>query len=403
MSTGLELSSASTGLSTHRTWRPGLLLLAATIAVFSYLWALLHAESQLAVGGLLLLAPLALLVLRRCGWQAQLGAAVDQSPRLLGWLCCLGVLCLVLALHDLHFALLLLCTVLLYAVVCLGLNLQFGYAGVVNFAGAAFFGIGSYTAATLASHTALPHGAVLLAGGMVAAVLGSLLIWPVLRTRGHYAALVTMGFGILFKNFLEVNDALGGPQGLRIPGLVLFGWQLNENVVIAGVEVSFYANYALISLALCVAAFVFVRRVERSWLGLAMDMIRSDEVAAAVFGIQVARGKVLAFTFGNFLAGLAGAVYGMMTSYVAPNNFTFADSLILVSIVILGGIGNPWGILPAAIVVLILPEKFQFIAEYRFLLYALLVIFILLYRPDGLLPRTLRRYFPGWRGAGAQP
>jgi ABC-type branched-subunit amino acid transport system permease subunit len=220
----------------------------------------------------------------------------------------------------------------------------------------------------------------------------------VLRTRGHYAALVTMAFGILFKNFLEVNDTLGGPQGLRIPGLVLFGWQLNENHqldLFDGVEISFYANYALLSLLLCTLAFVFVRRIERSWLGLAMDMIRTDEIAAATFGVSIARGKVLAFTFGNFLAGLAGAVYGTMTSYVAPNNFTFADSLILVSIVILGGIGNPWGIVPAATIVLILPEKFQFIAEYRFLLYSLLVVFILLYRPDGLLPRSVRRYFPG--------
>ena len=381
------------------TQHPLIRLGAATAAVFVYLWALLHAESQWAVAGLLLMAPAAVLAARRLGWDAPLLAASNQAPLSLGVMCTVGVLMLVVALHELHFALLLLSTVLLYAVVCLGLNLQFGYAGVVNFAGAAFFGIGSYTAATLATHTPLPHGVVLLIGGLVAAAIGSLLIWPVLRTRGHYAALVTMAFGILFKNFLEVNDTLGGPQGLRIPGMTIFGWPLNDNIegsgVFEGLEISFYANYALLSLALCVLAFVFVRRVERSWLGLAMDMIRTDEVAASVFGISIARGKVLAFTFGNFLAGLAGAVYGMMTSYVAPNNFTFADSLILVSIVILGGIGNPWGILPAAIVVLILPEKFQFIAEYRFLLYALLVIFILLYRPDGLLPRTVRRYFPG--------
>jgi ABC-type branched-subunit amino acid transport system permease subunit len=313
----------------------------------------------------------------------------------LGVGCVLGALALIAALHSVHFALLLLATVLLYTVVGLGLNLQFGYAGIVNFAGAAFFGIGSYTAATLATHTALPHPVVLLAGGAVAAVIGSLLIWPVLRTRGHYAALVTIAFGILFRNFLEVNDALGGPQGLRIPGMVVFGWKLNDNIEIGDVEISFYVNYALVALALCVAAFVFVRRVERSWLGLAMDMIRTDEVAAATFGVSIARGKVLAFTMGNFLAGLAGAVYGMMTSYVAPNNFTFGDSLILVSIVILGGIGNPWGLLPAATIVLILPEKFQFIQEYRFLLYAVLVIFILLFRPEGLLPRTVRHYFPG--------
>ena len=382
--------------------RSKLSLCAAIAAVFVYLWALLHAESQLAVGGLLLLAVAAMWGLRKLRWGDALGAAAAESPRVLGIGGTVGVLALVAALHDVHFALLLLSTVLLYAVVCLGLNIQFGYAGIVNFAGAAFFGIGSYTAATLATHTALPHLVVLLAGGAIAAALGSLLIWPVLRTRGHYAALVTIAFGILFKSFLEVNDTLGGPQGLRIPGMNLFGWKLNDGIEFGGVELSFYVNYALLSLALCLAAFVFVRRVERSWIGLAMDMIRTDEVAAAVFGVGIARGKVLAFTFGNFLAGLAGAVYGMMTGYVAPNNFTFGDSLILVSIVILGGIGNPWGILPAATIVLILPEKFQFIQEYRFLLYALLVIFILLFRPDGLLPRTVRSYFPGRAPKGAE-
>ena len=377
------------------TMKPKLLLLASIAAVFVYLWALLHAESQIAVGALMLLVLACMLGMKILNWAEPLGLAANASPRLLGYGCTVGVLALTVALYDVHFALLLLSTVLLYAVVCLGLNVQFGYVGIVNFAGAAFLGIGSYTAATLATHTALPHLLVLLAGGAVAAVMGSLLIWPVLRTRGHYAALVTIAFGILFKSFLEVNDTLGGPQGLRIPGMNLFGWQLNEGLVFGSVEISFYANYVLLSLALCLLAFVFVRRIERSWIGLSMDMVRTDEVAAAVFGVAVKRWKILAFTFGNFLAGVAGAVYGMMTSYVAPNNFTFADSLILVSILILGGIGNPWGILPAATIVLILPEKFQFIQEYRFLLYALLVIFILLFRPDGLLPRVSRKYFPG--------
>jgi ABC-type branched-subunit amino acid transport system permease subunit len=336
-----------------------------------------------------------LLALRKAGLAQQLAVAASTSPRVIGVGCVAGTLLLVVALHDVHFALLLLCTVLLYAVVCLGLSVQFGFAGIVNFAGAAFFGTGSYTAAMLATQTTLPHALVLLCGGTVAAALGSLLIWPVLRTRGHYAALVTIAFGILFRNFVEVNDALGGPQGLRIPGLNLFGWKLGDALAFGDVEFSFYANYALLALALCVAAFVLVRRIERSWIGLSMDMIRTDEVAAATFGVNIARGKVLAFTIGNFLAGLAGALYGMMTGYVAPNNFTFGDSLILVSIVVLGGIGSPWGLLPAATIVLILPEKFQFIQEYRFLLYAVLVILILLFRPDGLLPRAVRRYFPG--------
>jgi ABC-type branched-subunit amino acid transport system permease subunit len=137
-----------------------------------------------------------------------------------------------------------------------------------------------------------------------------------------------------------------------------------------------------------------VRRLERSWIGLHMDAVRLDEVASACFGIDPARWKITAFTLGNFLAGVAGALLGSMLGFIAPTNFTFADGLIMVSIVLLGGIGNPWGVVAAAAIVILLPEKLQVIQEYRFLLYAVMVILILLFRPQGLLPRELRRYAP---------
>jgi ABC-type branched-subunit amino acid transport system permease subunit len=290
-----------------------------------------------------------------------------------------------------------LASVLLYIVVCLGLNLQFGYAGVVNFAGAAFFGIGCYTSAVLTNHTPLPHLLVVLIGGVMSAGIGSLLILPVLRTYGHYAALVTIAFGILFRVFLEVNDALGGPQGIKVPGMEILGWKLNDGLQFGDIEISFYANYVLLALAMAAIAFTLVRRLERSWIGLSLDAVRLDETACAAFGIDVARWKITAFTLGNFLAGLAGAVYSMMTGFVAPNSFTFGDSLILVSIVLLGGIGNPWGLTVATAIVVMLPEKLQFIQEYRLLLYAGLVILILLFRPGGLMPRQVRNYLPGWK------
>jgi ABC-type branched-subunit amino acid transport system permease subunit len=281
-------------------------------------------------------------------------------------------------------------------VATLGLNIQFGYAGVLNFAGASFFGIGAYTSAVL-NTTAMPHLLVLLLGGLLAALIGSVLLLPVLRTRGHYAALITIAFALLFKTFLEVNDVLGGPQGMQVKGMNLFGWSLNDNIEIGGITLSFYMSYYVLSLALLIVAFVLVRRLERSWIGLNLDALRLDEVAAGCFGLDVARWKITAFLIGNFLIGLAGALFGMVGGFVAPNNYTFADSLILVSILLLGGIGNPWGLIVATLIVVVVPEKLQTIQEYRFLLYALMVIGVLLFRPEGLLPRPVRRYFPGWR------
>lgn len=295
-----------------------------------------------------------------------------------------------------HFVLLLVITVLLYTVATLGLNIQFGYAGVLNFAGASFFGIGAYTSAVL-NNTSVPHLLVLLIGGLLAALIGSLLLLPVLRTRGHYAAVVTIAFALLLKTFLEVNDVLGGPQGMQVKGMSLFGWSFNNNIEIGDVTLSFYMNYFVLSLALLAVAFVLVRRLERSWIGLNLDALRLDETAASCFGLNITRWKITAFLIGNFLIGIAGALFGMVGGFVAPNNYTFADSLIFVSILLLGGIGNPWGLVVATIIVVVVPEKLQTIQEYRFLLYALMVIGVLLFRPEGLLPRPVRRYFPGWR------
>jgi ABC-type branched-subunit amino acid transport system permease subunit len=378
--------------TSNRVGAPVVLALAA-LALTGYLWLFLHAESQLAVAALVVAAGPLVMASKKFGMTSRVEQAGASRPGLARLWAVAAVLALVAAFHDAHFVVLMLCSVLLYTTACLGLTIQFGYAGVTNFAGAAFFGIGSYATAVLAQHTGLPHLLIILISGLVAAAIGSVLILPVLRTRGHYAGLITIAFGILFKTFIEVNDVLGGPQGLQVPGMSLFGYNFNENFTVFGVEFSFYVAYALLSLVICGGTFVLVKALERSWIGLSMDVVRTDETAAATFGLHIARWKVVAFTLGNFFAAVAGSVYGMMTSFVAPNNFTFADSLLMVSIVILGGLGNPAGLIPAAVIVLMLPEKLQFIQEYRFLLYAALVIAILLFRPDGLLPRKTRLFF----------
>src|SRR5436309_2845671 len=355
----------------------------------------LAAESERSLGALLLGAASAIVLGARFRIAEKVRQSIDGNERLFDAAAIAGVLVAALCFHDEHFVILMMTTALLLMVAALGLTIQFGYCGVVNFAASAFLGVGCSTAGVITKYTALPSFLTLPLGGLMAALIGSILILPVLRTRGHYAALVTIAFGILFKVFLEVNDTLGGPQGIQVKPLLLFGWNFNSPIRIGDYTASFYFSYLLLALVLLAVSFALVRRLERSWIGLSLDAIRLDEVASACYGLDLARWKVFAFTLGNFLAGVAGAAYGHVLGFIAPNNFTFGDSLILVSIILLGGIGNPWGVTVAAAFVVMLPEKFQVIQEYRFVRYAGPVILILLFRPQGLLPRQLREYLPG--------
>jgi ABC-type branched-subunit amino acid transport system permease subunit len=326
----------------------------------------------------------------RFGGVAATEAAASENPWLLRGLVLIAAMAVLFVLRDDNFGLLMVATVLIYATVCIGLTIQMGYTGLTNFAAAAFVGTGGYTAAMLGQKGGLPDLAVLISGGLVAVFIGSLLILPVLRTRGHYAALTTLAFGVMFTVFLDANELLGGPQGLKIPGINLFGWNFSDDLHIAGYTFSFYVNYVILTGGVTALTMALTGLLDRSWIGVWLDVVRLDETAASVFGLKVGRWKVLAFTLGNFLAGLMGAIYAKMTGFIAPSNFTFGDSLVMVSIVILGGIGNRWGVLPAALIVVLLPEKLQFIQEYRLLLYALVVIVILVVQPDGLVARRVR-------------
>ncbi len=359
---------------------------------------LLLAEQQWQVATLAVVAVVALFVGGRMGFGDRVYRSAEAHHRFVMPAAWMLAALVIFALRGHDFELLMLCTTMLYVLAGLGLTVQFGYAGVVNFAAAAFVGVGAYTAAVTMTHTALPHLLVVLASGVVAAIIGSVLLLPLLRTRGHYAALITIAFGILFRTFLEVNDTLGGPQGLKVPAFTLLGHDFNEAIVIDDeTEWSFYTGYALLILVVLGAAYTLVRRLERSWIGIGLDAVRLDETAASAFGLNAAAWKIAAFSIGNFLAGIAGALYAMLTAFIAPANFALGDSLILVSIVILGGLGNPLGLLPAALIVVVLPEKLQVIQEYRFLLFSALVIAILLLRPGGLIPRRARLWLPGGR------
>ena len=257
-------------------------------------------------------------------------------------------------------------TVLVYLLTCLGLNIQFGFVGVLNFAGASFFGVGCYTAAVLTKHYGGAAPGCHLSGRLDGGAFGVCDSDTGLKTRGHYAALVTIAFALLFKTFLEVNDTLGGPQGLKSAGLRMFGWDFNQDIVIGSFEGCFYLGYIGVILLLTILGFILARRMEDSWVGLNMDAVRLDETVSACFGQSISRWKITAFTIGNFYCGVAGAFYAMMLGYIAPTNFTFGDSLILLSIVILGGLGSMWGTVAATTIIILIPEKFQILQEYRF-------------------------------------
>jgi ABC-type branched-subunit amino acid transport system permease subunit len=325
-------------------------------------------------------------------WEETLRASIAGHERL--WDLCLlaAMLALILLFREDHYSLFLLGTIMAYSVAVLGLNVQLGYAGVLNFSSASFFGVGGYAAALLMAGTAVPPLLTLPLGGAAAALVGCALLLPVLRTSGHYAALVTMAFALLFRVFLDVSEWFGGPQGIPVMPLTIGGLDFSQGIFFGDTEISFYLKYDLAFLVLLCLAFTLVRRVERSWIGLTMDAVRSDETASACFGIHIPRWKITAFTLGNFLSGISGALYAMMIAYISPANFTFADSLLFLSILLLGGIGNIRGVLLATVFVVVIPEKFQIIQEYRYLIYSALVLLMIVFRPVGLLPRKPRVY-----------
>ncbi|GHU17062.1 hypothetical protein FACS189475_00280 [Betaproteobacteria bacterium] len=365
------------------------------LVLFVYFAFLLAAEEQISIAVYMLLGAGAVTTLVLLKAYSRIERLIQTNERFWQFLMVAGTLALVSFFSQEHYTLFLIGTIFIYSVAVLGLNVQLGYAGVINFAGASFFGIGGYTAAVFLQNTSIPPFLTLLLGGVFAAVIGSLLLLPVLRTSGHYSALVTMAFALLMKVFLEVSESLGGPQGLPLPPLEFLGINFSEDLVFMGQELSFYIKYDLVCFALLVLTFIFVQRIERSWMGLAMDAVRIDETAAACFGINIIRWKITAFTIGNFVIGVAGALYSMMLSYINPSNFTFSDSLLFLSILLLGGIGSIWGVIAATAFMVVIPEKFQVIQEYRYLIYSALVLIMIVFRPSGLLPRKPRTYLAG--------
>jgi branched-chain amino acid transport system permease protein len=278
-------------------------------------------------------------------------------------------------------------TVLIYVLLGVGLNMVVGYAGLLDLGYVAFYAIGAYSYAILASgqfDIHLPFALILLIGGCLAGLAGVLLGIPVLRLRGDYLAMVTLGFGEIIRLLLNNQIWLtNGPQGIsRIDEPFLLGVGLNTP------KDFFWLLLPLVAIALTLAW-----RLEQSILGLGWAAIREDQDAARGIGIDTTVAKLLAFGLSATLGGFAGVIFAAFQRFVDPVSFSFWESLTIVLIIVIGGLGNLVGVVVGATVLIIVPELLRGYSEYRMLLYGCALVAMILIRPRGLVDR---RYNPAW-------
>ena len=294
--------------------------------------------------------------------------------------------------------------VIIFAATAMGLNIVVGLAGLLDLGYIAFLGAGAYTAAVLSDSAFATVGwkppflLVVLIGACVSATLGLIIGTPTLRVSGDYLAIVTLAFGEIFRLTMGNLDGSNGPNLTRgpngipaIPDLVVFGWDFGETHIVAGIPLGRFANYYF--LLLIFAAFVitvFVRlnnsRIGRGWVA-----IREDEKAAEAMGVNVFGLKLFAFSSGAFLAGMAGTVKAHQDVSVTPDQFIFLNSAFLLAAIVLGGMGTVAGVLIGSAILQVLPEKLRFISDYRLLIFGLLLVIMMRFRPEGIIASQRRK------------
>ncbi|WP_406493378.1 branched-chain amino acid ABC transporter permease [Streptomyces sp. NBC_00846] len=293
--------------------------------------------------------------------------------------------------------------ILIFATVALGLNVVVGLAGLLDLGYVAFLGVGAYAAALVSGSTMsaigveFPFWAAVLTGAAASLVFGVLIGAPTLRLRGDYLAIVTLGFGEIFRltvNNLNGNsgpDLTNGSQGIpSIPDLNFFGFDFGLKHDILGFNLGRSANYYLLMLVFTAVVVLVFRRSGESRIGRAWVAIREDETAATAMGINAFRLKLLAFALGATLAGLAGTVQAHVNYTVTPEQYQFAGSVppnsaFLLAAVILGGMGTLSGPLVGAALLYLIPAKLQFMSDYQLFLFGVALILLMRLRPEGLV------------------
>ncbi len=291
---------------------------------------------------------------------------------------------------------------LIYIMLGLGLNVVVGLAGLLDLGYVGFYAVGAYSYALLNNYFGLSFWECLPIAGLAAAPFGFLLGFPVLRLRGDYLAIVTLGFGEIIRILLNNMTSLtGGPNGISgIPKPTLGGLEFNRTVKDGGFDtfhnffgITYNANHKVIflylmALVLVVVTLFVINRLLRMPLGRAWEALREDEIACKSLGLNPTIIKLTAFTIGATFAGFAGSFFASRQGFISPESFVFIESAIVLAIVVLGGMGSQIGVVLAAIVMTVLPELAREFNEYRMLMFGLLMVFMMIWRPQGLLPMT---------------
>jgi branched-chain amino acid transport system permease protein len=300
--------------------------------------------------------------------------------------------------------------ILIFGTVALGLNIVVGLTGLLDLGYVAFLGVGAYAAALVSgsaystiSGTTFPFWAAALTGAAASLIFGVLIGAPTLRLRGDYLAIVTLGFGEIFRitvrnlDGTSGPDVTNGPNGIAaIPDLSIGGFNFGEAHNIAGFTLGRFANYYLLMLIVTVIVVLIFNRASDSRIGRAWVAIREDETAATAMGINGFRVKLIAFALGASLAGLAGTVSAHVTNNVVPDPYVFAgpvapNSAFLLAAVVLGGMGTVSGPLLGAALLYLIPEKLEFLQEYQLFAFGIALIILMRFRPEGVIANRRRQ------------
>ena len=273
----------------------------------------------------------------------------------------------------------------MYILMALGLNIVVGKSGLLDLGYVAFFAIGAYTAAVLGTHTHLNIWEIMPFGMGAAMIAGVILGLPALRLRGDYLAIVTLGFGEIVRIFIINTPSIGGPNGIAgIPQPPTF---LGQAFDIEHPDHFFWLVVVMICVVIWMVRRLSIRRPGRAW-----EAIRQDEDVAVLMGVPTLRYKIWSFSIGAAVGGAAGVIFASQQMFVAPQSFNYNVSVLILSCVVFGGMGNIWGVVLGASILSYLPERIRFISNARELVFGLALVLMMNVRPEGLLPRKKREH-----------